>query len=132
LRGQEKKVNDRETRIESLRGHETLLLVDNDGMVLSLAETVLTSAGYKVWAAASGPRGLELFHQSAAEIDLIITDLVMPNMSGRELIDRIRFLSPAKPILSISGYVRPSGDENEDEFYLRKPYTVQELLRKVR
>ena len=56
----------------------------------------------------------------------------MPGMSGRELIDRIRRFSPTVPVLSMSGYVRPSTEDRDDEFYLRKPYTTQELLRKVK
>ena len=125
-------VKDGATRIEDLRGDQTVLLVDNDEMVLSLGETILSSAGYKVWVAGSGQRAFELFSQSPAEIDLVITDLVMPGMSGRELIDRIRRLSPAVAILSMSGYVRPSSDERDDDFYLRKPYTTLDLLRKVK
>ena len=85
-----------------------------------------------LWAASSGHRALELFSQAPSQVDLIITDLVMPGMSGREFIERIRRFSTTMPILSISGYVRPSSDEADDEFYLRKPYTAQELLRKVK
>ena len=132
LPAQKKKVKDQATRIEDLRGNQTVLMVDNDEMVLSLGETILASAGYKVWVASNGQRALELFSQGPAEIDLIVTDLVMPGMSGRELIDRVRRLSPTVPILSISGYVRPSREDRDDEFYLRKPYTTLELLRKVK
>ena len=132
LPAQKRIVKDQGTRIEELRGHETVLMVDNDDMVLALGETILASAGYKVWVASNGQRALELLSQAPGEIELIITDLVMPGMSGRELIDRVRRLSPTVPILSISGYVRPSIGEQEDEFYLRKPYTTQELLRKVK
>ena len=132
LPAQKKIVKDPGARIEDLRGGETILMVDNDEMVLSLAETILSTAGYKVWVAGSGHRALDLFSQAPSRIDLIITDLVMPGMSGREFIDHIRRLSPTMPILSISGYVRPSSDEPDDEFYLRKPYTAQELLRKVK
>jgi len=75
-------------------------------------------------------RALELFRQSPSNIDLVITDLVMPGMSGRELSDHIRRLAPAVPILSTSGYVRPSSDDKEDEYYLRKPYTTQDCCAK--
>jgi len=132
LPAQKRIVKDQATRIEDLRGNQTVLLVDNDEMVLSLGETILASAGYKVWVASSGQRALELFSQTPAEIDLIVTDLVMPGMSGRELIDQVRRLSPTVPVLSVSGYVRPSAENRDDDFYLRKPYTTQELLRKVK
>src|SRR5437867_417892 len=132
LPAQKRIVKDQATRIEDLRGNQTVLLVDNDEMVLSLGETILASAGYKVWVASSGQRALELFSQTPAAIDLIVTDLVMPGMSGRELIDRVRRMSPTVPVLSVSGYARPSAVNRDDEFYLRKPYTTQELLRKVK
>jgi len=92
----------------------------------------LSAFGYKVLTANSGTRALELFRQAPSNIDLVITDLVMPGMSGRELIDNIHRLAPAVPILSTSGYVRPSSDDKEDEYYLQKPYTTQDLLRKVK
>ena len=56
----------------------------------------------------------------------------MPGMSGRELIDHIRWVAPAMPILSTSGYLRPAGEDTEDEYYLRKPFTSQDLLRRVK
>jgi CheY-like chemotaxis protein len=99
---------------------------------LTLGQTVLSAFGYKVLTANSGARALELFSQAPSQIDVVITDLVMPGMSGRELIDNVRRLSPAVPILSTSGYVRPSSEEDEDDYYLRKPYTSQDLLRKVK
>ena len=65
------------------------------------------------------------------EIDLVITDLVMPQMSGREVIERLRRISPEVKIICMSGFVRPaSGDENEN--YLQKPFASQDLLRKVK
>ena len=64
-------------------------------------------------------------------MDLVITDLVMPGMSGRELIERIRQVSPETRILCTSGYVWPAGQEN-DGAYLQKPFTSQELLLKVK
>ena len=132
LPAQKRIVKDQATRIEDLRGDQTILMVDNDEMVLSLGETILASAGYKVWVAGGGERALELYSQAPSEIDLVITDLVMPGMSGRELIDQLRRFAPAVPVLSVSGYVRPSSADGDDEFYLRKPYTAQELLRKVK
>ena len=64
-------------------------------------------------------------------MDLVITDLVMPAMSGRELVERIRAQSPAMRILCTSGYMWPASPEN-DTAYLQKPFTSQELLLKVK
>ena len=129
LPAQEKIVKDQATKVEDLRGTETVLLVDDEEMVLTLGRTVLSTFGYRVIAAGSGPQALQLFGQAPSQIDLVVTDLVMPGMSGRELIECLRRLAPTVPILSTSGYLRSAG---EDENYLRKPFTSQELLRKVK
>src|SRR4029077_9087948 len=88
--------------------------------------------GYGVLAGNGGARALEMFSDAGSQVDLVVTDLVMPGMSGRELIDHIRWVAPAVPILSTSGYLRPSEQDTEDEYYLRKPFTSQDLLRKVK
>jgi two-component system, cell cycle sensor histidine kinase and response regulator CckA len=131
LPARKKIVRDQGTKIEDLRGNQTVLIVDDEETLLTLGQTVLSSFGYKVLTANSGPRAMEVFWQMSSQLDLIITDLVMPGMSGRELMDNIRRLAPAMPILSTSGYVRSSSDE-EDEHFLRKPYTSHDLLRKVK
>jgi two-component system cell cycle sensor histidine kinase/response regulator CckA len=132
LPAQKKIVRDHTTQIEDLRGNQTVLFVDDDETVVTLGQVVLTSFGYKVLPANSAARALELFSEAGSQIDLVITDLVMPGMSGRELIDHIRWVAPAVPILSTSGYLRPSSDNTEDEYYLRKPFTSHDLLRKVK
>jgi len=132
LPAQKKIVRDEGTKIEDLRGSQTILIVDDEETLLTLGQTVLSAFGYKVLTANSGMRALELFRQAPSNIELVITDLVMPGMSGRELSDHIRRLAPAVPILSTSGYVRHSSNDEEDEYYLRKPYTTQDLLRKVK
>ena len=76
-------------------------------------------------------QALEILSKTKTPVDLVITDLVMPQMSGRELIEQIRVLSPGLPIISTSGYVRASGKENPATF-LPKPFTSQELLRRVK
>lgn len=129
---QQKIVKDQGTRIEDLRGNQTILIVDDEEMLLTLGQTILSGFGYKVLTANSGQRALDLFSQAPSQIHMVITDLVMPGMSGRELIDHLRRISPAALILSTSGYLRTTGDDEEDEMYLRKPYTSQELLRKVK
>jgi len=131
LPAQEKIVKDQATKVEDLRGTQTVLFVDDEEMLLNLGRTVLSAFGYKVITANSGARALELFAQGPGQFDLVVTDLVMPGMSGRELIDQLRRLVPTLPILSTSGYLRSAGD-GEDENYLRKPFTSQDLLRRVK
>lgn len=112
-------------------GKQTILMVDDEDLLLTMGQTVLSSYGYKVITANSGAKALELIANSTSPIDLIITDLVMPQMSGRELIEQIQLRIPGVPILCTSGFVRPvSADENEG--YLAKPFTSQQLLRQVK
>jgi len=131
LPAQEKIVKDQATKVEDLRGTQTVLFVDDEEMLLNLGRTVLSAFGYKVITANSGARALELFAQGPSQFDLVVTDLVMPGMSGRELIDHLRRITPTVPVLSTSGYLRSAGDA-EDENYLRKPFTSQNLLRRVK
>jgi two-component system cell cycle sensor histidine kinase/response regulator CckA len=118
-------------RTADLTGTQTILMVDDEDLLLTMGETVLSTYGYKVLTANSGPKALEIITHSDRPIDLVITDLVMPNMSGRELVEHVRKLSPATKILSSSGYVRPA-EEQEQAAYLQKPFTSQDLLLKVK
>jgi two-component system cell cycle sensor histidine kinase/response regulator CckA len=114
-----------------LNGDETILMVDDEDLLLTMGETVLSAYGYKVFTANSGQKALQLISRSDRPIDLVITDLVMPNMSGRELVEQLRRISPTTRVLCSSGYVRPS-DEEENTSYLQKPFTSQDLLLKVK
>jgi CheY-like chemotaxis protein len=131
LPAQQKIVRDQATKIENLRGHETVLFVDDEEMLLNLGQAVLTAFGYQVVTANSGSRGLELFRGNPEQFQIVVTDMVMPGMSGRELVDQLRRLAPTMPVLCTSGYLR-GAHEGDDDAYLRKPFTSQELVRKVR
>jgi CheY-like chemotaxis protein len=124
----------RDNNIDSadLNGSQTILMVDDEDLLLTMAQTVLSAYGYKVLTANSGHRALEIFSQSNPPIDLVITDLVMPAMSGRELTERIHQISPQTRVLCTSGFVRPSHENGDDSIYLQKPFTSQELLVKVK
>jgi two-component system, cell cycle sensor histidine kinase and response regulator CckA len=114
-----------------LSGTQTILFVDDEDLLLTMGQMVLSSYGYTVLTANSGQKALDIFANSKKKIDLVITDLVMPNMSGRELTEQIQRLAPHMRILWSSGYVRSSSPE-ESERYLQKPFTSQDLLRKVK
>jgi signal transduction histidine kinase/CheY-like chemotaxis protein len=130
LPAQRKVVKDRSNKMGDLTGTQTVLMIDDEDLLLTMGETILSSYGYRVLTANNGLKGLELFRRCAKEIDLVITDLVMPQMSGRELIEKLRQLSPEVKIICASGFIR-SGAE-DDEYYLQKPFTSQDLLRKVK
>jgi signal transduction histidine kinase len=131
LPAQKKIVHDTGPDVDDLSGTQTILMIDDEDLLLTMGEMVLSSFGYRVLTANSGHRALEIFAEKASEIDLVITDLVMPQMSGRELIERLRRIAPQTKILCASGFVRPPSSE-ENENYLQKPFASQDLLRKVK
>jgi two-component system cell cycle sensor histidine kinase/response regulator CckA len=115
-----------------LNGSETVLIVDDEDLLLTMGQAILSHYGYRVLTANSGAKALELLAHNDQTVDLLITDLVMPNMSGRELVERVRQISPFTRILCTSGYVRSNSEEQHNAAYLQKPFTSQELLRKVK
>lgn len=116
---------------DDLTGTQTVLMVDDEDLLLTMGEMILSSFGYTVITANSGAKALQIFAERGLEIDLVITDLVMPQMSGRELIESLRAMNPGVKILCATGYMRGDASE-EDEGYLQKPFTTQDLLRKVK
>jgi two-component system, cell cycle sensor histidine kinase and response regulator CckA len=116
---------------DELGGKETILVVDDEEMVLTMAEMVLKSRGYRVITANTGEKGLQAFSETKSLIDLLITDMVMPKMNGRELIERVRAVSPATRIICATACTRSMTIDKQVDF-LTKPFTAQQLLRKVR
>jgi len=116
-------------------GHETLLLVEDEEAVRKMVLATLQRAGYNVLVAASGPEALDIMHAHQGPIDLMITDMVMPKMSGRELARRLAEERPRTGVLFISGYPDQtfySNDENEAPPFLQKPFAPSDLTSKVR
>ena len=118
-------------RTDNLKGHETVLIVDDEELLLTMGRTVLTAYGYRVLTAASGQKALEIISQEQTPPDLLLTDLVMPSMSGRELADEVCKLSPSIRVICMSGFVRPMG-QGENIGFLQKPFTSQDLLSAVK
>jgi len=116
---------------ENMHGTETVLIVDDEGLLLTMGETILTEFGYRVLTANGGQKALAILSREDTQVDLVLTDLVMPTMGGRELAERIRQLAPAVKIICMSGYVMPS-DKQTGTAYLQKPFTSQDLLAKVK
>jgi two-component system, cell cycle sensor histidine kinase and response regulator CckA len=126
-----KVVEEKVIRDDEMNGKETVLVVDDEEMVLTLSEMVLKSRGYRVLTASSGERAMEVFSETKSLIDLLITDMVMPKMNGRELIEKVRVLSPATRIVCCTACSRSLMIEKQLDF-LTKPFTSQQLLRKVK
>ena len=116
---------------KELRGAATILVVDDETLLLTMADTILSEFGYTVLTAGNGQKALQMLAEPEPRVDLIITDLVMPGMGGRELIECVRQQGLDMPILAMSGYVLPEEDQARLG-YLQKPFTSTDLLRKVK
>ena len=118
------------------RGNETILLVEDDPALRALAERILRSYGYTVLVASTGARALSLMAEHPEPIDLLATDVVMPEMSGNELVERIARVRPGLPVLFMSGYtdddVVRRGLTDGHAAFLQKPFTPEQLAFKVR
>jgi CheY-like chemotaxis protein len=117
-------------------GSETVLLVEDEAALRSLAQEILREQGYKVLAAGSGAEALELAHSHKAPIHLLVTDVVMPGMDGRELADRLVPVHAETRCLFMSGYTDDAvvrrGVREEGVPFLQKPFTIDALALKVR
>ena len=117
-------------------GTETILLVEDEELVRSLTREVLEACGYKVIEAADGVEALEIIEISQSEIDLLLTDVVMPRMGGRELAEILKKNDPRLPILFSSGYtddaILANGAHPINVNFIQKPYSLDEVGRKVR
>lgn len=117
-------------------GTETILVVEDDQTVRSLASRILSAAGYVVLTAANGPEALQLSETHQAAIDLLFTDTVMPQMSGAVVANRLVAKRPGLKVLFTSGYAdRASAGEvpsGRVASFLGKPFTADSLTRKVR
>ncbi len=115
---------------------ETILLVEDEQAFLKVSKTMLERLGYRVLAASTPGVAMELAGEHAGEIHLLITDVVMPEMNGRELSDRLQSLYPHLKCLFISGYtanaIAHRGVLNEGVCFIQKPFSIQELATKVR
>jgi PAS domain S-box-containing protein len=122
--------------VSSLEGTETILLVEDTEMVRSLVTSTLESYGYKVLVAAGGQEALSLAEHAGGSIDLLLTDVVMPGMNGRELADALVAKYPALKVLFTSGYpsdtVVRHGIADARAAFIEKPYLPDDLARKLR
>src|SRR5208337_319099 len=116
-------------------GCETVLLVEDEDSVRELVRLTLTARGYKVLEAENGEAGLRLAETCKEHIDILITDVVMPGIGGRELAKKLSTLRPGISVLFLSGYtedvVVTPGALGPGTAFLQKPFTLQNLAKKV-
>jgi CheY-like chemotaxis protein len=117
-------------------GTRTVLLVEDEDAVRGLARRVLERRGYRVLEAASAPEALERAAAEDGVIDLLLTDVVMPGPSGRDLAERVLQIRPSTRVLYMSGYTEDEiirrGVLGEGTAFLEKPFTPDALERKIR
>jgi CheY-like chemotaxis protein len=115
---------------------ETILLVEDEAAVRTLAKKILSQKGYRVLEASDGAIALRLAAAHVGEIDLVLTDVAMPNLGGRGMVEELRELSPGIRVLFMSGYPKEEifpdkGSANRIP-YLQKPFTGETLFSEVR
>jgi CheY-like chemotaxis protein len=119
-----------------VRGTETILVVEDEPALRLVARKILENAGYAVLLAANGEEALAHLQRAAAPIHLVLTDVVMPGMSGPTLVGRLREAGVRAKVLYTSGYADDAlgadGLREEQVHFLAKPYTGTTLLRKIR
>jgi CheY-like chemotaxis protein len=118
------------------QGAEVILLVEDDAPVRVATTRMLERAGYTVIPAINGREALGIHHERGSEINLIVTDMIMPEMNGRELVARVRKRDPNAAVLVMSGYTeQTSRSENfldSGTLFIQKPFTPEGLTTKVR
>jgi CheY-like chemotaxis protein len=121
---------------ETLSGSENILLVEDAQPLRKLAQTFLEAAGFRVLSAAGGEDALQVAARCGINLDLLLTDVVMPGMNGRVLAERLQPRQPGMKVLYMSGYtdsfIAGHGVLDPGTHLLHKPFTEEDLIRKVR
>jgi two-component system, cell cycle sensor histidine kinase and response regulator CckA len=121
---------------ETLMGSETLLLVDDEPMIIEIAEELFSRLGYNVLSAVGGKEAITIYEEQEERIDMVILDMIMPNMSGGETYDRLKNINPKVKVLLSSGY-SINGQATEIlgrgcNGFIQKPFKMKELSQKLR
>ncbi len=117
-------------------GSETILVVDDEELIRDLAKRILEKAGYSVMTASSGREGLEIYAQHKSKIGLVILDLIMPEMGGKQCLEGLLKIDPQAKVVIASGHSL-QGDtksflDSEVKAIVNKPFNMRDLLRAVR
>ena len=119
-----------------LQGHELILVVEDEDAVRRLTRRILESSGYRVLTARNAQEAIQKCEESSDEVGLVITDVIMPKMSGRHLADHLKQTSPDLMVLFMSGYtdniMANYGVLDAGTHFINKPFDIRDLLEKVR
>jgi CheY-like chemotaxis protein len=133
--GQGRPLTPRQSVPARLRGDETILLVEDEPSLRKVAARILADAGYSVIAAGNGVEALAVTADQMEKIDLLLSDVIMPQMSGPQLAERLLHERPGMPVLFMSGFAAPlmasDGRVYEDVELIDKPFSAPTLLAKV-
>ena len=122
--------------VKDLTGHERILIVEDEDTVRAFSARALRATGYEVFEADSGEQALEVLDDEDNRIDLMISDVVMPEMDGPALLIKVRERLPGLKVIFVSGYAEESvrqdiADDQSVEF-LPKPYSLDQINSKVK
>ena len=137
LPASEKKITEeRQSDEEVLTGKETILLVDDEAIIIDVGRQMLDKMGYSVLVAVSGKEAIEIYRENQDRMDLVILDMIMPEMGGGETYERLKEINSGIKVLLSSGY---SIDGRAEEImkrgcsgFMQKPFNMKQLSRKVR
>jgi two-component system cell cycle sensor histidine kinase/response regulator CckA len=128
--------DDDNTSCKLFPGNETVLLVEDEDPVREVTALLLESLGYQVRQVSDAEEALHLVRSDGGKIDLLLTDVMMPGMSGRELAEAFRALDPGIKVLFQSGYADDRalrhGILHADAAFLQKPFNIDALAKKIR
>jgi len=129
-------VRGKKTMESVLTGNETILLVDDEEMIVEIGNEILSKLGYSALLARSGPEALNIYREMSDAIDLVILDMIMPGMSGKETYEALKTLNPRVKILLSSGYSMKDQAtrilENGCDGFIQKPFSIKDLSHKMR
>ena len=124
-----------EESARDLTGSSTILLVEDEDAVRMFASRALKNKGYTVYEADSGVSALKVMEETEAKIDLLISDVMMPQMDGPSLVKKIRETDKSLKVIFISGYAEDALDDNitdKDFNFLSKPFSLKQLAEEVK
>ena len=129
-------IEEKEEVVKVLKGTETVLLVDDEDMIINVGEQLLEKMGYTVLIARSGKEATEIYEKNKDKIDMVILDMIMPDMSGGDTFDRLKEINPEIKVLLSSGY-SINGQATEIlergcDGFIQKPLSMKQLSRKIR